>query len=244
MSKLSFDWNLHIGVASLREAHLYILSNRVILMKSVTLEITVEGGFHPANQLLAADPSIVRESLHYVTILEDGTIVLLYHLRGDLDKVRTYLMDHEEVISCDVPESEDGLVYIHGRPIEPIRDFFSLARTHGIVFETPITHTERGLKITLSGEEQTLQRVISKIPSDIELTLLRKGERKPRESDIISLLTSRQMEVLTVAVEEGYYETPRGTTHEKIATKLGVATTTVSEHLRKIEQRVFSALVR
>ncbi|WP_449271516.1 helix-turn-helix domain-containing protein [Haloferax volcanii] len=59
---------------------------------------------------------------------------------------------------------------------------------------------------------------------------------------IISLLTERQVEVLTLAVEEGYYETPRGTTHEKIATQIGVATTTVSEHLRKVEQRVFSAL--
>jgi len=213
-------------------------------MKSITLEITVEGGFHPANRLLAADPSIIRESLHYVSILEDGTIILLYRLRGDLAQVSRYLTDHEGVISCDIPEGEDGLVYIHGRPIEPIRELFSLGRTHGIVFETPITHTDDGLRITMSGEEQTLHRVISEIPSDIELTLLRKGERKPRESDIVSLLTDRQMEVLAVAVAEGYYETPRGTTHEKIATQLGVATPTVSEHLRKIEQHVFSALVR
>jgi len=213
-------------------------------MKSITLEISVEGGFHPANQLLAADPSIIRESLHHVTILEGGTIVLLYHLRGDLAQVRTYLTDHEEVISCDVPENGSGLVYIHGRPLKPIREFFSLARSHGIVFETPIAHTDDGLKITMSGGEQTLHRVISEIPSDIELTLLRKGDCKPGENEIISLLTERQVEVLTLAVEEGYYETPRGTTHEKIATQIGVATTTVSEHLRKVEQRVFSALVR
>ncbi|WP_275040521.1 helix-turn-helix domain-containing protein [Haloferax volcanii] len=29
-----------------------------------------------------------------------------------------------------------------------------------------------------------------------------------------------------------------------MATQIGVATTTVSEHLRKVEQRVFSALIR
>ncbi|MFC7029270.1 hypothetical protein ACFQH8_21045 [Halomicroarcula sp. GCM10025710] len=136
-------------------------------MESITLEISVEGGFHPANRLLEADPSITRESLHYVTILEDGTIVLLYHLRGDLTQVRTHLTDHKGVISCDVPESEEGLVYIHGRPIKPIREFFSLGRTHGIVFETPITHTDDGLRITMSGDEQTLHRVIAEIPSDI-----------------------------------------------------------------------------
>lgn len=213
-------------------------------MKSVTLEIAVEGGFHPANQLLAADPSIIRESLHYVTILEDGTIILLYNLRGDLAQVKTYLEDHEAVLSCDVPESEEGLVYIHGRPIEPIREFFSLARTHGIVFETPIKHTEDGLRITVSGDEQTLHGLISEIPSAIELTLLRKGERNPGQSEIISRLTERQIEVLTAAVKQGYYETPRETTHEEIASQMGVATTTVSEHLRKIERQVFFELVK
>ena len=220
-----------------------MLAEEVPIMKSMTLEIAVEGGFHPANQLLAQDPSIIRESLHHVTILEDGTIVLLYHLRGDLDQVRAHLTDHQEVISCDVPEGEDGLVYIRGRPIEPIRKFFSLARTHGIVFETPIIHVEKGLRITMSGDEQTLNRVTSEIPSDIELTLLRKGERKPGMRDIKSLLTDRQLEILTIAVERGYYDTPRGTTHEGIATQIGVATTTVSEHLRKTEERVFSELI-
>jgi len=212
-------------------------------MQSITLEITVDGGFHPANQLLAHDSSIRRESLHYVTVLEDGTIVLLYRLRGNLAQVRAYLTDHQDVISCDVPDGEDGLVYIRGRPIEPVREFFSLARTHGVVFETPIMHVEKGLRITMSGDEQPLHRVTEEIPSDIRLTLVRKGERKPGERDRTSLLTERQLEILSIAVERGYYETPRGTTHEQIATHLNVATATVSEHLRKIEQRVFSGLV-
>lgn len=212
-------------------------------MKSMTLEIAVEGGFHPANQLLAQDPSIIRESLHYVSILEDGTIVILYHLRGDLGRVSEHLTNHREVIACDVPEGDGGLVYIHGRPIKPIREFFSLAQTHGVVFETPILHVENGLRITMSGDEQTLHRVVSEIPPPIDVTLLRKGERKPAERAIKSLLTDRQLEILSIAVEMGYYDTPRRTTHEEIATQTGVATTTVSEHLRKIEQRVFSELV-
>lgn len=213
-------------------------------MKSMTLELAVEGGFHPANQLLAQDPSIIRESLHYVSILEDGTVVILYHLRGDLVQVSEYLTNHPEVIACDVPEDDDGLVYIHGRPIEPIRELFSLAQTHGVAFETPIVHVEKGLRITMSGGEHTLQRVVSEIPSAIDVTLLRKGERKPAEQAIKSRLTDRQLEILSTAVEMGYYDTPRRTTHEEIATQTGVATTTVSEHLRKIERRVFSELVK
>jgi len=211
-------------------------------MKSITLELAIEGGFHPANQLLAQDSSIIRESLHYVSILEDGTIVILYHLRGNLRRVSEHLTTHEEVIACDVPEGDDGLVYIHGRPIEPIRELFSLAQTHGIVFETPILHVEKGLRITMSGDEQTLHRVMSEIPTAIDVTLVRKGERNPNEGSIKSLLTDRQLEILTIAVEMGYYDTPKGTTHEEIATHTGVTTTTISEHLRKIEQRVFSEL--
>ena len=212
-------------------------------MKSMTLELTIDGGFHPANQLLAQDSSIVRESLHHVSILEDGTIVILYHLRGDLGRVHEHLTDHQGVIACDVPEGDDGLVYIHGRPIKPIREFFSLARTHEIVYETPIQHVEAGLKITMCGDEQTLHYVVSEIPAAIDVTLLRKGKRKPAKGAVESLLTDRQREILSIAVEMGYYHTPRRTTHEEIATQTSIATTTVSEHLRKIERRVFTELV-
>ncbi|WP_423743463.1 helix-turn-helix domain-containing protein (plasmid) [Haladaptatus sp. SPP-AMP-3] len=213
-------------------------------MKSITVEIRVEDGFHAANRFLAEEPSITREGLHYVDILEDETIVLLYHLRGNLASVKTHLETHTDIIACDVPDGEDGLVYIHGRPREPVREFFSLARRHAVVFETPFKHVANGVRLTISGEESHLHRVVDDVPRGIELELVRKGEHRPESGEVESMLTDRQREILTVAVENGYYETPRKTTHEGIASVVGISTATVSEHLRKIESRVFSELVR
>ncbi|WP_396613738.1 helix-turn-helix domain-containing protein (plasmid) [Haloferax sp. S1W] len=212
-------------------------------MHSITLAFTVEGGFHPANRLLAADRSISREGLHYINVLDDGSIVLLYQLRGDPSRVQTHLDSHSGVIDSDVPETPAGLTYIHGRPIRPVRELFGLAHTHSVVFETPLLHTADGLEVTIGGSEQALKRVVEAIPPEIELTLVRKGPYHPENRGLESKLTERQREVLSVAVEHGYYETPRRTTHREIASHVGVTTATVSEHLRKVERHVLSELV-
>jgi predicted DNA binding protein len=48
--------------------------------------------------------------------------------------------------------------------------------------------------------------------------------------------------VLETAVDVGYYTNPREATHADIADELGIAATTVGEHLREIESRVFRPL--
>jgi len=47
---------------------------------------------------------------------------------------------------------------------------------------------------------------------------------------------------LDVALDCGYYEVPRQATHRDIAEQLGVSPPTVSEHLQKIEARMFGTI--
>lgn len=49
-------------------------------------------------------------------------------------------------------------------------------------------------------------------------------------------LTDRQREVFTAAYEVGYYEWPREITAEALATELDIATSTLLDHLRSVEQ--------
>jgi len=74
--------------------------------------------------------------------------------------------------------------------------------------------------------------------------VLETGTYSPDRHALSRLLTERQREVLDAAVETGYYRDPRGATHEEVAAALDIAPTTVGEHLRKIEQRVFTAVAR
>lgn len=55
------------------------------------------------------------------------------------------------------------------------------------------------------------------------------------------MLSERQREAVTVAMELGYYEQPREATHEEIAAELGCAPNTASEHLQKAEAKLVEA---
>lgn len=55
-------------------------------------------------------------------------------------------------------------------------------------------------------------------------------------------LTQRQLQALRLAIEGGYYDQPRRTTTEAIATRLGIGRTTFEEHLRKAQSRLFPRL--
>jgi predicted DNA binding protein len=55
-------------------------------------------------------------------------------------------------------------------------------------------------------------------------------------------LTEKQMKALLAAVESGYYEIPKRTTADELATKLGQPRSTLEEHIRKAESKVVLAM--
>ena len=82
-----------------------------------------------------------------------------------------------------------------------------------------------------------------------EAELVAKREREPRASgwwrthgDIGTTLTDRQRATLQAAYYSGYYEWPRETDAETLADSMGVASTTLLQHLRKGHGRVLEAL--
>jgi predicted DNA binding protein len=52
------------------------------------------------------------------------------------------------------------------------------------------------------------------------------------------LLTDRQLRLLTTAVEDGYYDTPRKISLTELADDLGIAKSTASETLHRAEEKV------
>lgn len=59
-----------------------------------------------------------------------------------------------------------------------------------------------------------------------------------QEIESEQLLTDHQWEVLRIATEHGYYDTPRECTQEELAEALGVAKSTCSETLHRAEERI------
>ncbi len=62
-------------------------------------------------------------------------------------------------------------------------------------------------------------------------------------ADITRILTKKQLNVLTTAVEAGYYHSPRRTSTERLAKGFGLSRSTLQEHLRKAESKVLASVM-
>jgi predicted DNA binding protein len=71
----------------------------------------------------------------------------------------------------------------------------------------------------------------------IEYRLVRVSDTAPQPE----LLTDRQEEVVELALDLGYYDTPREATHEDVAAAIGCAPNTATEHLQKGEAKLVRA---
>lgn len=192
----------------------------------------------------ATDPAVKGEAIHYINLLDDGTGVALYQLRGDLEQNTEGLAADPEVLSVERSEASDGLVYVHFRANALTTDLLSLFRRYEIVVDWPMEYTAQGgLRVTVLGEDKTIRAAIAEIPDGIQITLEGIGEYHPNMRQLSSLLTDRQQELLELAIDAGYYEMPRRVTLRDLADQVGISAGTVGEHLRKIESKVIMELV-
>jgi DNA-binding NarL/FixJ family response regulator len=202
------------------------------------------GSFHPLGESLGEEVEITREAIHKVDLLEDGTCTMLSEIRGDLDRYRQILEESDAVLDCAVAGAAQGFAYLRFEPTDFVEYLIRQRREMELVTEMPIELTEDGSHIlTLIGDEDAFRRAGRATPAGVEMELVETGEYHPESSQLSAQLTERQLEILEHAVELGYYDTPRRGTQADIAEAVELSPTTVGEHLRKIEKRVFSRIV-
>jgi predicted DNA binding protein len=214
-------------------------------MRYATVVITPQDdGLNPADAVLVALSSVERDVVHQVNLLNDGTIVMLYALRGDIEQAVEALRNCESVIAVDGSGDGEGLIYLHIEPDEISMQLMQIIQDNEVVLQTPMECTrDGGLRVTIVGDDATIQRAVNDVPEGVSVSLEGIGDYHPEADKLYGTLTDRQREVLETAVEEGYYEVPRRATHEDIAEEVGLSAGTVGEHLRKVEGRVLSSLV-
>lgn len=62
-------------------------------------------------------------------------------------------------------------------------------------------------------------------------------------SIVVDGISTKQMEAVRLAVEWGYYRTPKEATLEDIAAELGISKSAVSQRLRRAERTLIQSLV-
>ena len=214
-------------------------------MRYVRVSLIPTGGdIDPVGEKIEAEPSLTRESILHISRLNDGTAVLLTQIRGDEAALDRILEGSDDVISHNVSPLRDGLqAYVHTEPTESASALLELEQEHEFVLDMPIEYgPEGGLRLAVIGREETVRRAIEDVPDEIRVELEQLSDYDPELRELSSLLTERQQEILDTATDLGYYEVPRQATHQDIAEELDLSTTTVGEHLRKIEARMLSEI--
>lgn len=213
-------------------------------MRAITFVVTPPKS-HPAYQMFDEESPFTRERIYNLNVLEDGTMVLLGRVRGDLEQIRLVVEAQLDTLGFSISgtDGDGGLVYIHVRPPTEIKPFLELPREHEVFFEYPIEGTRDGrLRVVMIGEtNEALQQALADMPETMDFTIERISAYSDESGAVLAVLTDRQREVLDVALDLKYYDVPRQATHHDIAEQLGLSVGTVTEHLQKIEARVFGA---
>jgi len=216
-------------------------------MRYVTvLARPTDGALNPIDRALRDEPDVKREAIHRAELLDDDTVVMFAEARGDADALRQILADSDLVRDFTVAADDDGRIYSysHYEPNETIRDMLLRRREQEPVVRMPVEYTDGGdIRATYVGRDEAFREAMGNQPDGVEIEILSTGEYRPDAEDLFAQLTERQQEILRTAVRLGYYENPREATHEEVAAAVDCSPSTVGEHLRKIESKVFTRLV-
>lgn len=217
-------------------------------MRYVTVRVspTGESGLHPLMAELAAAEEVTREAIHRIELIDDGTAVMAGEARGNQRQFERIMSDSEYVYEYTVTGG-DGQWYSYSK-FEPTeiseRMLTAHQRSAGLIEMPIVPNADGSIEYTLVGDETSIAESLPPERDGYRVELLETGDRAPRADDLFACLTTRQQTVLEVALTEGYYDDPRGATHEELAVALECSPSTVGEHLRKIESRVFSQFSR
>ena len=199
-------------------------------------------------QFFAPSPEATSGEVHNIQYLSDGTILELYEIEGDIETVLGSMETNPETMYVEHLGTANGrhFVFHCGRPSEEIEALIGLLVEYRAMVMLPLRFDDQsGVTVDIIGAGDSLHELYRRFPADIRrhTTIEQVGDYIPGQHGLLSELTERQREALAAAVEVGYYATPRTATAEDVAEVIGGASSTASEHLRKLEARVFRSLL-
>lgn len=186
-------------------------------------------------------------NIRFIDVRSEGDTCVAEFVTEDIGDTCRDILDQGGACDCDdrkIDGSDDAVVRASiatgSRCIcEIFRDHGCSPRIRGGAADT--------IEIeTLLPDRATLRRIIQdldEISSRVQVTRIQEVEpdRESRGSAIIDLggLTEKQRHCLTVALENGFFDDPRGISQAELAHELDISPSAVSRRLRSIQKRVF-----
>lgn len=167
-------------------------------------------------------------------IPDEGRGIALVQIHGpDLEPILAEIDDHATVLDCSVLQRTESTATIQIETSSPT--ILAAAKRVGISVEMPVEIREGVATVDVAGAHEKLSSLGQQLQGmGLEFDLEYIHERRHPEQ----LLTYRQQEVLRTAVDMGYYDTPRGCTLTELAEELGIAKSTCSDILHRVEETI------
>lgn len=201
----------------------------------------------PFYSTLAHSPD-VRETrvLEWNTTLDDLETVL-FAIDGNAEPLANLAPASEGIESVELSASDGRWTYalVEMRTTStPVFAAIREARTRaGLVVRKPIVYRDGEILFRVVGDPAALQAGIEDAPDALDVRITEIGSLTDGVDRPATALSERQREAVAAALALGYYDRPRGATHENVADELGCAPATASEHLQKAEATCMRAVM-
>ena len=194
--------------------------------------------------LLANSQEITETRLLDWNIAADRDTVL-YAIRGDPTPFTSAAPESPAVESVETaaagPEWTYALLEVRTAETETFDAVRRARRRPGLVVRKPVVYREGAMHFRVVGDPAPLQAALEAAPEGVDVEVEAVGRFRGALHAPAATLSDRQREAVEAALAAGYYDQPRGATHEDVADRLGCAPATASDHLQKAEAKLVRA---
>lgn len=183
-----------------------------------------------------AHPDLLFRLMSY-NALQDRAIQQIEIWGDGWQKALPDLKGTDGVLSVEVLTQEDG----HGVVrllVTPRKDLEAAVEASSVVPQFPIDfQAGEGRWLLISSKEAANQFYHALVAAEADVVILSSVPFVHHDT-----LTTRQSEILKGAIERGYYDYPRRITLTKLAKEMGMAKSSLSEALVKVEHHIIQEL--
>lgn len=212
-------------------------------MQHVRVRLAATGtaaDIHPMFEVLAGGPFVDRATALQWNFTGDA-LGILHYIEGDVSALRSRIDEIEAVVGYEIDRIGERACYLYIRDATTasLRELFEPITAGGVIAVPPIEYSADGTVVfSLFGPDNELQTAIEEVPTTVDVSIEMVGGLADIAITPEISLTHRQREVVSTALDLGYYEVPRSGSQADIAAALDCAPSTVAEHLRKAEAAV------
>ena len=212
-------------------------------MKKLIVELT------PKKEILDISDSIF-EKIEKMEILEvfhldiDNTIKIIMALiktKDDTSIDKIVMPEGAKLLDVLKSEGNNYICILRGeRPdLKALFEKFNLE----LIWDAPMLLTKEKFVYSVIGDPENIKRFLEAVKSLGKIEKISFQSATYKSHGILTCLTNKQREIMTLAKKNGYYEYPRRINGDELAKIIGISKASTIEHLRKAESRIINKIM-